>query len=282
LVLVAACSSPSSPSASTEPSGSASASASASEATADFVLFALGDSIPFNAPEDCPGCTGFVDAYGAAVEAQTGQSVEVLNRSRHDGARTIDIIEQLESDEDFVAELATADAIIMSVGFNDQPPFADAHDGCPDPVGKTDPLETAVERAAATDRACVDSVVEVLRGQIAEVFAAVREQAPDAAIAALTAYDSWRGWSALDTYNQRTVDQLYETELYWFHQWRDALCAEADSVNAACVDVYSVYNGADGTQPPADFVAADYTHPSQEGNDVIRDLLIEALPIPQP
>jgi hypothetical protein len=42
------------------------------------------------------------------------------------------------------------------------------------------------------------------------------------------------------------------------------------------VDVYSAFNGTDGTEPPTDFVGADYTHPSQEGNDVIRDLLIEA------
>ena len=30
------------------------------------------------------------------------------------------------------------------------------------------------------------------------------------------------------------------------------------------------------TRLPTDFVAGDYTHPSQEGNDVIRDILIEA------
>jgi hypothetical protein len=29
-------------------------------------------------------------------------------------------------------------------------------------------------------------------------------------------------------------------------------------------------------RPPTDFVAADYVHPSQEGNDAIRDLLVAA------
>jgi hypothetical protein len=164
----------------------------------------------------------------------------------------------------------------MSVGFNDQPPFLDAHDGCPDPVGDEDPLDIVVERAAATTEACIDTVVEVIRDQIAGVFATIREQAPDAAIGALTAYDSWLGWPALDTYDERTRNQLFDAERYWFHQWRDAMCAEAEAVDAVCIDVYSAFNGPEGRDPPGDFVATDNTHPSQEGNDLIRDLLLEA------
>jgi hypothetical protein len=30
-------------------------------------LVAIGDSIPYNSPQDCPGCTGFVDRYARAV-----------------------------------------------------------------------------------------------------------------------------------------------------------------------------------------------------------------------
>ena len=104
------------------------------------MLVAIGDSIPFNLEEDCPGCTGFVDSYAGALEAELGEPVAVVNRSRHDGARTIDIVEQLHSDELLLTQLATADVIIVSAGFNDQPPFGNAHDGCPEPVTDTDPL----------------------------------------------------------------------------------------------------------------------------------------------
>ena len=31
-----------------------------------------GDSIPYNSPDDCPGCTGFVDQYAKAVQKATG------------------------------------------------------------------------------------------------------------------------------------------------------------------------------------------------------------------
>ena len=73
-----------------------------------------------------------------------------------------------------------------------------------------------------------------------------------------------------------TRNDLYDAVRYWMYEWRDALCDEAEAVGAVCVDVYTAFNGPDGDQPPGDFVAADYTHPSQVGNDGISDLLIEA------
>ena len=252
------------------------ASAEPAAASPNLVLVAIGDSIPYNLQEDCPGCTGFVDAYGAALEAEVGQRVDVLNRSRHDGAQTFDILVQLESDEDLLAELASADVIVTSIGFNDQPPFIDAYDGCPEPVTDSDSIQILAERAAATSRECIDSAVLVLRRQVAEVFAIVREQAPGAGIGALTPYDTWLGWSGLDSVDPPARNDLHDVVGYWMHEYREAMCAEAEAIGAVCVDVYSAFNGPEGTQPPTDFVAGDYTHPSQEGNDVIRELLVEA------
>jgi lysophospholipase L1-like esterase len=217
-----------------------------------------------------------VDSYSESLTAETGQQVTVDNWSRHDGARTIDILEQLESDEGLRDRLTAADVIVMSVGFNDQPPFADAHDGCPAAVDDTTSLEAVVQAAADTSQACIDDVVPIIRGQITEVFGHLRELAPAAEIATLTAYDSWRGWPELDTADPATVDALYAAETYWFQQWNAALCEEAEAVEASCIDLYSAFNGPEGTEPPGDLVAADYTHPSQAGNDLIRDLLVDA------
>jgi hypothetical protein len=58
--------------------------------------------------------------------------------------------------------------------------------------------------------------------------------------------------------------------------WRDALCAEVAEVEGECVDLYRAFNGADGRQPAGQLLADDYTHPSQAGNDRIRDLLLQA------
>jgi lysophospholipase L1-like esterase len=248
----------------------------ASDPPAEFVLLALGDSIPYNSPDDCPGCTGFVDSYGEALEAELGRPVTVLNRSRHDGAGTGQIQEQLQSDEALLAELVDADVVVMSVGFNDGPPFVYAPDGCPlSPSGSASALEWA-EAGAATTHECIDSVVQLLRSQVADVYAGIRAAAPGAAIGVLTPYDSWRGWPEFDQVDQSTVSGMYDAVSYYLQTWRLALCEEAEAVGAVCVDVYSAFNGADGTEPPGSHVAADYAHPSQEGNDRIRDLLVEA------
>lgn len=278
VLLLAACSSTPSaePSGSGEASASAAASAEPSATAAGFTLFALGDSIPFNSPGDCPGCTGFVDSYAAALALELDESVTAVNRSRHDGARTIDIRTQLQEDDAFLAELADADLVVMSVGFNDQPPFVDEHEGCPPPISESATNAEAIEAGAATSHACVDTAVAFVRDQIGDVFAAIRDAAPDAPIAVLTAYDSWRGWSELDQVDPATTAALYNAVTYWLQSWRTAMCEEAAVVEAVCVDVYTAFNGADGSQPPGDLLAADHTHPSQEGNDAIRDLLVEA------
>ena len=270
-LMLAACSSAAPADESTAPE-----SAAPSGAAEGLTLVAIGDSIPYNDPNDCPGCTGFVTSYAEALTTEAGQPVTAHNRSRHDGARTIDIVDQLESDQALRDELAAADVIVMSVGFNDQPPFADAHDGCPPAATETMSLQEVVQTAADTSQECIDSVVPIIRGQLAEVYGHLRELAPDAQIAALTAYDSWRGWPELDAMDPTAVDALYANETYWFQQFTAAQCEEAEAAGATCIDVYHAFNGPDGTEPAAELVAADYTHPSQAGNDVIRDLLIDA------
>ena len=240
------------------------------------LVVAIGDSIPFNDSVDCPGCIGFLNSYADALEAETGEPVVASNWSRHDGARTIDIQEQLGSDDRLRDELADADVIVMSVGFNDQPPFADDHEGCPPAVNDATSLDDVFLTAADTSEECLDAVVSIIRGQIADVFAQLREVAPDAAIATLTAYDSWRGWPELDGADPATVEALHAAETYWFTAWSAALCEEAEAAGAICIDVYRAFNGPDGTDPAGELLADDHTHPSQAGNDVIRDLLLDA------
>ena len=132
-----------------------------------------------------------------------------------------------------------------------------------------------MERAAATSHDCIDTVVQVIRDQVAAVFAGVREQAPDAAIGALTAYDSWLGGQRSTRWIRGMRRDLYDAVRYWLHEWRSAMCEEADAVGAVAWTSIRTSRTV-GKEPPTDFVGADYTHPSQEGNDVIRDLLIEA------
>lgn len=233
----------------------------------------LGDSIPYNAAEDCPGCIAFADAYGTALGEELDQTVEVSNRSRHDGAQTRDILEQLTSGE-LTEPLAGADVVIVSIGFNDQPPYI----GPDQPCHAAEPAtsQDAIDAAVATTTKCVDEVTATLSQTVADALAEVRGQAPDAKIAALVPYDAWNGWLAVDQLPAPKQQTLTGLISYALNTWRDALCAEVEKVDGVCVDVYTAFNGPDGQQPSGDLLAPDYTHPSQEGNDLIRDLLLEA------
>ena len=51
--------------------------------------------------------------------------------------------------------------------------------------------------------------------------------------------------------------------------WDRMLCASAEVHGFGCVDDSTAFNGSSGMRPSGDLVAADYTHPSDRGNEVI-------------
>ena len=236
----------------------------------------IGDSIPNNAPADCPGCIGFAEGYATGLEERVDTSVTLDNRSRHDGAQTRDIAEQLAS-TDLDEALASADLVLVSIGFNDQPPYFQAGQPCGAVVNSD---QEAIAAVAATTKECVNQVTSVVQQQAAEVLFGLRDKAPDATIAALVPYDSWLGWSVLDDSPTKAVARISVIVPYALDAWRTSLCGEAEAVDAVCVDVYAAFNGIDGTTPAGDLLAEDHTHPSQRGNDTIRDLLLDAALIP--
>lgn len=74
---------------------------------------AIEDSIPYDSPEDCPGCTGFVDRYADSLHAATDCLVDAVNLSRHDGVTLPMLLEELNTLDDWsklTAECATATA----------------------------------------------------------------------------------------------------------------------------------------------------------------------------
>jgi lysophospholipase L1-like esterase len=233
-------------------------------------VVALGDSIPLNDPTDCPGCVGFVESYADAVNA------DAINLARG-GALTGAIAGEIQRG-DAADELEDADLVIVSFGGNDQPPYRQEYQPCR--VGDPETVVEAVEAVAATTTDCVDQVTRRLTRNATGALEAITEQAPDAAIAVLVPYNFWIGLPALegapDT-ARRAADRLMT---YAVESWRDALCDVVAGVDGACIDVYAAFNGPDGRQPAGDLVGADHTHPSQQGNDLIRDLLLEANLLP--
>jgi len=234
-------------------------------------VVAIGDSIPYNSPQDCPGCTGFVDSFAEALAESTGEPVEAINRSRHDGAQTADILEEVQSGSlDDV--LGTANLVIVSAGYNDQPPYGDEGEACY--AAQLDTEADAVAAVLATTPECIATQTATTAEDLAGVLDGVRERAPEASLLVLTAYDSWTGWSAVEAAGPEAAASVSTTIVAALDAWRTAACAAAVAVDGECVDLLAGFNGPDATSPSGDLLAADYTHPSQSGNDLIRDLLL--------
>ena len=249
------------------PSGSPAASSPEGSASPSggLKLVALGDSIPYNSPEDCPGCTGFVDLYADAVAGATGQPVEVTNLSDHTGLTLPDLLGQLDS---FTAALAEADVIVVGIAHNS------IELNAAKPCGAVfDEASNTLSDWSKVDAICASESAASYRKDYDELFAtiaATREGRPTI-LRTLNKYSDWIGWED----GHLTPAQEKKTVLM-HDAWNDMLCQSAERNGFGCVDVYHAFNGPSGSKPAGDLLAADYTHPSQAGNDRIAQLLADS------
>ena len=186
--------------------------------------------------------------------------------------QTADIMEEVESGS-LDDALDDADVVIVSAGFNDQPPYGDEGEACSASQLDTDADVFAAVIATTTE--CIATQTASTGDELAALLKAVRERAPEASMLVLTAYNAWTGWPALDAAGPDVATAVSGTIAAGLSAWRTEVCSAADAVEARCVDLLEPFNGPEGLIAAGDLLADDYTHPSQAGNDLIRDLLLE-------
>jgi lysophospholipase L1-like esterase len=224
-------------------------------------LVAIGDSIPYNSPDDCPGCTGFVDQYAKAVEQATGIHVTVENLTQHTGLTLPRLIQELDS---FKQPLSAADVIVVGIAHNSFELNADAP--CGRPVINETPDWSVVDARCATESAAkYRPMYQKLYSQIA----AWREGKPTI-LRTINRYSDWIGFT--DAHLTHAQDLKTKTML---DAWNTMLCATATANGFVCADIYHAFNGPDGTKAAAGLLGPDYTHPSQRGNDTIERVLAD-------
>ena len=225
-------------------------------------MVVIGDSIPYNSPDDCSGCTGFVDQYAVAVEKATGKHVTVQNLSQHTGLTLPQLLDELES---FKQPLSAADVILVGIAHNSFELNADAP--CGRPVINDAPIWSVVDARCATESAArYKPMYQKLYSQVA----AWRDGQPTI-LRTINRYSDWIGFA--DAHLTHAQDLKTKTML---DAWDTMLCATATSNGIVCADVYHAFNGTDGQKAAGGLLGPDYTHPSQLGNDKIESVL-EAL-----
>lgn len=229
-------------------------------AAAALRLVAIGDSIPYNAPYDCPGCTSFVDRYAEAVAAATGRPVEASNLSEHTGLTLPQLLANLDP---LAARLAEADVIVVAIAHNSVELNADEPCGAP-------LLENDIPDWDAIDEDCALEAAERYRPQFAELYsriAALREGRPTI-LRTVNRYNDWIGWAP----GNMSAEDEGKAKLVVDH-WNAMLCETAEQNGFGCADIYRAFNGPDGLTPAGNLLAADHNHPSDRGNELIAEEL---------
>jgi len=231
---------------------------------APWSLVAVGNSIPFNSPIDCPGCTGFVDRYAAAIFKATGHPVKVQNLSQHTGLGIDSFLEELKYDAYVRGPLVNADIIVVSIAHNDTPWNRD-DDPCDGPNG--DHPDWSKYNAT-----CAAAAAEIFRPKFESVYAqivALREGKPTI-FRTINLYNDCIGWTGGDLPPEATNATRVVVDA-----WSAMVCETAQANGFTCADIYHAFNGPDGLTPSANLLAWDYTHPSDKGNEVIARVLAD-------
>ena len=224
-------------------------------------LVAIGDSIPNNSPQDCPGCTGFVDRYAKAVQIATGRPVQVANLSQHTGLTLPGLLEELD---EFRDQLAAADVIVVGIAHNSNELSADQ------PCGR--PLKNGLPDWSAMDRSCAARSAQKSRPLYDRLYAQVAtwRQGKPTILRTINRYNDFIGFK--DAHLDRAQEQLTAV---FVSSWNTMLCASARAHGFGCADIAKAFNGPDGMRPSGPLLARDYTHPSDKGNEVIARVLAD-------
>lgn len=227
-------------------------------------LVVVGDSIAYNSPEDCPGCTGFVDRYADAITKSTGHPVEVRNLSQHNGLQIDGLLQELKTDSLRRDALSKADIIIVGIAHNDA--AMNSNDDLCDGPGGDNPDWSKF------DAECAVASAELFRPKFESVYSqivALRGGKPTI-FRTINRYDDWIGWPGHDLPPEGINATRLVTEA-----WNDMICKAAEENGFTCADIYQAFNGADGLTASGDHLAGDYIHPSDKGNEVIAQVLAD-------
>jgi lysophospholipase L1-like esterase len=233
----------------------------AEPAVAPWSLVVVGNSIPFNSSADCRGCTGFVDRYAADIIAATGHPVEVQNLSQHNNLQIDNLIDELKTDTKRREALSNADIIIVSIAHNDTA-WNRNDDPCDGASGDPD--------WSKYDTTCAAAAAEIFRPKFESVFSQIAQlrAGKPTIFLTLNAYNDWIGISGVPSEAKEPTRVVLDA-------WSAMICEAAQANGFTCADIYHAFNGPDGGTTSGDLLAPDTVHPSDKGNEVIAQVLVD-------
>lgn len=247
-------------------------------------LLVLGDSIAI--PEmGCGQCVGFDQQYANHIKDVTGREVALRNEARPN-AEISDLQTLLADDAAVQAAVAAADIIVVSIGYNNGPPWSSDVPCHPvDPTFDTDLLVSLRDFSEA----CMRETNETFRDDFDAVYALIEELAngrPQLRID-LGNFNNLLGnrggdgtmdavWAGQDVpgFSQADLPEALINMMIAIAGYNEVECETATAHGFVCAGLLEAFNGPDGTGSLADYVnPADFVHPNANGQRVIAQLL---------
>ena len=261
---------------STGSTGSATPSmvASATVSADPLRLVVLGDSIAV--PEvGCGACIGFDEQYAAYLETQTGRAVDLRNE-----AVPADRIESLksliETNTAVQAAIAKADIVVVSIGYNNGPPW-DPDDPCHvQEVARDADLIPAI---LAMTPECIADTIDKYRGELDAVYRRIEALAAGRPQVRVTfgIFDNIRDNPGRDgtlpLVSPEDKQPALELFVSIFDRWNAMDCEVATAHGFVCADLRHAFNGPDGNGSVGPYTAPDWVHPNEAGQAVMAKLL---------
>ena len=173
--------------------------------------------------------------------------------------------------------MASADVVVVSIGYNDTPPWA------PDlPCHTPEPQKDADLWAGilAMTKECIAASVDIYGKQLDAAYGRIEELAggrPQVRVA-LGSFNNLKdnpgGDGTIATVTADVMAAGYPIFASVMDAWNEADCAAASAHGFVCGDIYHAFNGPDGAGSIKGLVnPADFVHPSEAGQAVIAKLL---------
>jgi hypothetical protein len=196
-------------------------------------LVVIGDSIGH--ADFCPECTGWVELYAKQLEASLGRPVVVANRSRNDSAGIPQIKTQVADDESLRKEIAEADVVVVSVGFNSAMPDPATGTGCTGDIGTTDASYAAW--LLTTNDTCLQAGIDAWTSDYDDIFSTIVGLRPDAPTlrVALNVYDGNIDWIQHADVPQDQVALIEDWLTKFYDRWNAMHCDRAEAAGLAVV-----------------------------------------------
>lgn len=267
---VAACTGSAGSTASTTPAVVTSPTASADPLR----LVILGDSIAV--PKvGCGACIGFDEQYAAYLETRTGRAVDLRNEAVP-GDRIESLKTLVDTNAAVQAAIANADIVVVSIGYNNGPPW-DPDDPCHvQEVARDADLIPAI---LAMTPECITETIDKYRGELDAVYGRIEALAAGRPQVRVTfgVFDNIRDNPGADgTLPEVTPEDMQPAlDLFVsiFDRWNAMDCEVATAHGFVCADLRHAFNGPDGNGSVGPYTAPDWVHPNEAGQAAMAKLL---------